>query len=165
MTLVEVTNLLEYIAKNQPNINTVVGSGDIFDLNKENYQVRYSAFCATQRTHTFDENFVTFNFTLYYVDRLTTDLRNKIEVQSTAVDTLTNIYKTIKNNVSFLEINAGEIVTFTEKFTAECAGAYMNVGIITSYESLCAIVKQEFGEFAPEPYSDDWFKWVVKRLY
>lgn len=171
MTLLEVTKLIEYIAANQPNVNTIVESGDIFDLNKDNYEVKYSAFCATQRTHTFDEQFITFNFTLYYVDRLTADERNKIEVQSTAVEVLTNIYKTLRSiNLEVIgspiinDITAEDIVTFTEKFTAECAGAYMNISIITSYDNLCETLKINLGDFAPDPYSDDFYKWAIKEI-
>jgi len=160
MTLQETIKLLEYIAQLQPNINGVVESGDIFDLNKEEYEQKYSAFCVTQNTHQIGLDFTTYSFTLFYVDRLTLDKTNKIEVQSTAVQFFQNFIKTINDKVPELNINRGEITTFTERFSAECAGAWMRCDITTPNISLCAYVKTKLGEFAPAEYSDDYFKWV-----
>lgn len=164
MTLLETINLLNWIAKNQPNVNGIVESGDIFDLNKEEYQQKYSAFCATQNTHTVGEEFTTYSFTLFYVDRLTLDKSNKIEIQSTAVQFFANLIKTIMHNFDNLDWTNGDVTTFTEKFSAECAGAYMTCSITTPNNSLCETIKLELGEFAPKPYSDDWFKWVERYL-
>lgn len=167
MTLLETINLLNWIAKRQPNVNGIVETGDIFDLNKDEYQQKYAAFCATQNTHTVGEEFTTFSFTLFYVDRLTLDKSNKIEIQSTAVEFFANLIKTVMQKYDKLNWTNGDVTTFTEKFSAECAGAYMTCSITTENKSLCAIVKKEFnrmGEFAPQEFSDDWFKWVEINL-
>lgn len=164
MTLIETINLLNWIAKNQPNVNGIVETGDVFDLNKDEYNQKYAAFCATQGTHNVGEEFTTYSFTLFYVDRLTLDKSNKIEIQSTAVEFFGNLIKTIMHNFENLNWTNGDVVTFTEKFSAECAGAYMTCNITTPNKSLCEIVKLELGEFAPKPYSDDWFKWVEKYI-
>lgn len=164
MTLLETINLLNWIASNQPNVNGIVETGDIYDLNKDEYQQKYSAFCVTQDTHNVGEEFTTFSFTLYYVDRLTLDKNNKLEIQSTAVEFFANFIKTVMQKFDSLNWTNGEVTTFTEKFSAECAGAYMDCSITTPNISLCAIVKLELGEFAPKPYSDDWFKYVEKYI-
>lgn len=164
MTLIETINLLNWIAKNQPNVNGIVETGDVFDLNKDEYNQKYAAFCATQGTHNVGEEFTTYSFTLFYVDRLTLDKSNKIEIQSTAVEFFGNLIKTIMHNFENLNWTNGDVVTFTEKFSAECAGAYMTCNITTPNKSLCEIVKLELGEFAPTPYSDDWFKWVERYI-
>lgn len=164
MTLIEVINLINWIAQNQPNVNGIVKTGDIYDLNKEEYQQKYAAFCATQNTHSVNEDFTIFSFTLFYVDRLTLDKSNKIEIQSTAVEFFANLIKTIMQKFPSLDWTNGDITTFTEKFSAECAGAYMTCNITTPNRSLCAIIKQELGEFAPLEYSDDWFKYVEKYI-
>ena len=57
MTLLETINLLNWIAKNQPNVNGIVETGDVFDLNKDEYNQKYAAFCATQGTHNVGEEF------------------------------------------------------------------------------------------------------------
>ena len=164
MTLIEVINLLNWIAQNQPNVNGIVETGDVYDLNKDEYQQKYAAFCATQGTHNVGEEFTTFSFTLFYVDRLTLDKSNKIEIQSTAVEFFGNLIKTVLHKFENLNWTNGDVVTFTEKFSAECAGAYMTCNITTPNKSLCEIVKLELGEFAPQPYSDDWFKFVEKYI-
>lgn len=164
MTLIEVINLLNWMAQNQPNVNGIVETGDIYDLNKDEYQQRYAVFCATQDTHNISVDFNTFNFTLFYVDRLTLDKSNKIEIQSTAVEFFSNLIKTIMQKLPSVDITNGDVKTFTEKFSAECAGAYMSCSITTKTQSICAIIKQELGEFAPLEYSDDWFKWVEKYI-
>lgn len=160
MTLIEVINLLDWIAQNQPNVNGIVETGDIYDLNKDEYQQKYAAFCATQNTHSVNEDFTIFSFTLFYVDRLTLDKSNKIEIQSTAVEFFANLIKTIMQKFPSLDWTNGDITTFTEKFSAECAGAFMTCSITTKNQSICAMIKRELGEFAPEEFSDDWFKWV-----
>jgi hypothetical protein len=164
MTLVETINLLNWIAQNQPNVNGVVETGDIYDLNKEEFQQKYAAFCVQQNTHTVTQDFTTFSFTLFYVDRLTLDKSNKIEIQSTAVEFFSNLIKTIMTKFDNLDFTNGEVTTFTERFSAECAGAFMNCRITTANKSLCATIKMELGEFAPKEYSDDWFKWVEKYI-
>lgn len=164
MTLIEVIQLLNWIASNQPNVNGIVETGDIYDLNKDEYQQKYSAFCVTQNTHNVGEEFTTYSFTLFYVDRLTLDKSNKLEIQSTAVEFFGNLIKTIMQKFEFLNWTNGDVTTFTEKFSAECAGAYMTCSITTPNNSLCAMVKLDLGEFAPKPYSDDWFKYVEKYI-
>lgn len=164
MTLLETINLLNYIAQNQPNVNGIVETGDIYDLNKDEYEQKYAAFCVTQNTHNVGEEFTTFSFTLFYVDRLTLDKSNKIEIQSTAVEFFGNFIKTIMQRFDWLDWTNGDVTTFTEKFSAECAGAYMTCNITTPNKSLCAMIQFRLGEFAPQPYSDDWFNYVEKYI-
>lgn len=164
MTLLETIKLLEYIAASQPNINGIVETGDIFDLNKEEYEQKYTAFCVTQNLHQIGLDFSTFSFTLFYVDRLTLDKTNKIEIHSSAVQFFQNFIKTIMEKVPQLNIDRGEVQTFTEKFTAECAGAYMRCDITTPNISLCSLMNTELGNAAPEIFSDDYYKCVFNYL-
>lgn len=149
MTLLETINLLNWVAQNQPNVNGIVETGDIFDLNKDEYQQKYAAFCATQGEHEITESWSRFSFILYYVDRLNLDKSNKDEIHSTAVEFFHNFASTIYSNYPSVDFTAGRVVTFTERFSAECAGAYMTCDIVTTPQSLCPI---EFGETpSPEP--------------
>lgn len=166
MTLYETIKTIEDVAKQQPNVNNIIKSGDIFDLNTEEYQQQYSAFCVTQRTHVPQENFITFNFTLYYVDRLTEDKSNKLFVQSTACEILTNIVKYLHQTMYFLEIENSEITTFTQRFTAECAGAFINVSITVPYTNICASTPggggtKIPGEFDEHEFSTDFFLYTI----
>lgn len=136
MILNDIIVRIQNIAAQQPNINSVVESGNIYDLNNEEWEQRYSAFVLAQRTHSPGVDFNTFNFTLYYVDRLTLDESNKNEVQATAIEVLSNIVRYIKNEDWLLDSNFGDATTFTQKFTAMTAGAWMDCSIIVAAD-LC----------------------------
>lgn len=135
MTLKEIIANIEGVAGKQPNINTIVRSGDIYDLNSEN-NIRYSAFCATQQQHTEIGDFMNYAFYLYYVDRLTSDGSNKVDIQSHGISTLSNIIRTLKNND---EYEIGDVVyqPFTQRFESDCAGVYATITISVPLEFIC----------------------------
>lgn len=136
MTLKEIKEMIEGIAERQPNINTVVKSGDIYELNTEG-TITYRVFCLTQQPHTEREGFRTYNFYMFVVDRLLSNGLNKIAVQSAAIETLSNIINTLRGNFD-LEINDNiTYQTFTQRFASECAGAYTSVSI-TVPVTICA---------------------------
>ena len=167
MTLLETIKILEHIASEQSNVNGIVESGDIFDLNKDEYQQKYSAFCVTQGTHSIGTEFNTYSFTLFYVDRLTLDKSNKLEIHSTAVEFFSNFLHTINDDWSGLNVETGDVTTFTERFSAECAGAYMTVSITTTSKSLCKIYYEELkkkGEFDPMEFSNAFFLWARNNI-
>lgn len=135
MTLKEVINALNTIALSQPDVNDYVKSGNIYDLNSDRV-ANYSVFCCTQGTHSynFDNGLNTFNFILYYVDRLQSDGDNKIEVQSTAIETLKNIIRTFSKE-NDVEISNASFEVFTESFSVLAAGAYTSVSIVVDDEN------------------------------
>ena len=130
MTLKEVIDSLNNIALSQPDVNDYIKSGNIYDLNSER-NAKYSVFCCTQGTHSYDfqQGDNTFNFILYYVDRLQSDGDNKIEVQSTAIETLKNILRTFSHE-NDVDIQNASFEVFTESFSSLCAGAYTTVSIM-----------------------------------
>lgn len=136
MTLKQIKELIEGIAEKQPNINTVVNSGDIYELNTEG-NIKYRAFCLTQQVHTEVEGFRTYNFYMFVVDRLLSNGKNKIAVQSAAIETLSNIINTLRQTFE-IEINDNiNYQVFTQRFASECAGAYTSVSITVPITS-CA---------------------------
>lgn len=139
MNLYETIKWIEDIASTQPNINTIVESGNIYDLNADEFELKYSAFCISQRTHQrLSKDNMRFNFTMFYVDRLTSDHSNKLDIQSNAVDFFNNILNSIdSSDAHYVDYEYGEINPFTQRFTAECAGAYMDFSIIVPLESTC----------------------------
>lgn len=158
MTLLETVKLIEYIASRQPNINTVVETDDIYELNTDNYQVRYSAFCLQQQRHVSNiEGFTTFNFNAYYVDRLTEDKSNKIEIQSTGITLLQNIINILNDRIWISDVTVSEFVTFTERFTAECAGVYCTISVTVPNVSLCGHYIDEY-DFNEDFGADFWTK-------
>lgn len=139
MTLLETTRLIENISRQYPNVNSIVESGDIFDLNNEEYEQEYAAVCVTQQPHILDEQFITYSFIIYYVDRLVLDKSNKIEIQSQACQFFHNLVASLKDKYEGIDFEWGEVVTFIQRFTAECAGAYMRMNVITTPDTLCPI--------------------------
>jgi len=134
-SLFEIKKLIEGIADKQPNVNTVVKSGDIYELNTSG-DVKYGAFCLTQQVHTEEEGFRTYNFYMFVVDRLLSNGLNKTAAQSNAIEVLSNIINTLRANDD-LEINSMiTYQTFTQRFSSECAGAYCSVSITVPIE-LC----------------------------
>lgn len=135
MTLKEIIYEMEMIASKQPAINHIVKSGDIYDLNSDN-DVRYGAFCVTQQQHTEVEGFVNFVFYLYYVDRLTSDKSNKVDIQSHGISTLSNIIRVLENNN---DLEHSDIIyqPFVQRFASDCAGVYATVTITIPIEEMC----------------------------
>lgn len=137
MNLKQVIDTLNNIAISQPEINQVIESGNIYDLNSER-NAKFGVFCATQRTHSYDleagQN--TFNFFLYYVDRQQSDNDNKIEVQSTAIEVLKNIIRTFAYEYD-IEVLTVDFDVFEESFAQLCAGAYATVSIVADDENNC----------------------------
>lgn len=135
MNLKEVIEGLNSIALSQPDVNDYVKSGNIYDINEQR-NIKYSVFCVTQGTHSynFTNGYNTFNFILYYVDRLQSDGDNKVEVQSTAIETLKNIIREFMKEYD-VEIETASFEVFTESFSSLCAGAYTTVSIFVDDEN------------------------------
>ena len=136
MTLRDTILLLERIAADQPAIHTIVRN-DVYKLNTAP-SVNYGAFAWTQGTHSGSiESWGTaFRFSLFYVDRLTEDGSNQIEVQSTACAVLDNILRKLASEG--LEVEAWTINTFNEKFADMCAGAFAQVLVRVPKDTVCA---------------------------
>lgn len=123
MTLVEIINEIKRIADKQPNIN-YVGEGDIYSLNSLP-NIDYSVFFITQNAHNQTENTITYNFNLYYVDRLTENQDNTLDIQSAGILMLGNIINTINELIDEVELVYDiQFQPFTHKFADDCAGVY-----------------------------------------
>ena len=130
MTLKEIFDSFNEIALKQPTINEIIKDGNIYTLNNEG-TFKFGVFCAVQDIHHYEieKNAMTYRFFLYYVDRLKSDSSNKIEIQSTAIQTLNNIIRpfTEKNDVDVA--TTIDYTPFTESFKQLCAGCYCAVAI------------------------------------
>ena len=135
MNLFETVDTIINTCKAQPNINTAY-EGSVYDLN-DKQDIRYGACVVTQRSHSEDEDNRTYRFYVFAVDRLLNDKSNRLEVQSWALDTLSNVFASLRQNEDFVIENINYVM-FTERFDSECAGAYAEVDIITDYENYCS---------------------------
>lgn len=130
------TEALKEAAKAQPAVKTVVPN-DVYRLNSKP-RVDYGVFSFVQGTHRDDlEGFTRFVFTLFYIDRLTDDKSNEIDVQSTGIDVLRNIIRTIEAKYIGGEHQSVSYTTFTERFSDECAGAFAYVEFTVPVDTLC----------------------------
>jgi len=135
MTLLEVIRLMERVASEQPTINMIV-ENDIYKLNSCK-DAEYGAFAFVQSQHTgrVEEDYKTFNFSLFYVDRLTEGKANQLEVQSVGIETLGNILRRLDEEG--LIIGNATYQVFNQRFTDECAGVFCNVAI-SALNGMCA---------------------------
>lgn len=154
MTLQQVIRTVEVIASKQPAVNMIVRN-DIFRLN-EAPDARYGVFAWLQGQHTgsVGESLVRYSFTFFYADRLTADLGNQVEVQSTGVEVLTNILRVLdQRGISVADRYSFR--TFNERFHDECAGVFCDVTLEVPAGSLCP---EGFGDFNDD-FNDDFMIW------
>ena len=146
MKLLDFITKLNSCAAKVPNMGHICG-GNIYELN-EYQNVKYPAFCATQGQHSQEGDWRYYNFTLFYVDRLVSNKRNAVEIQSEAIDVLSNII----NEIEYygIEINGSVLYdVFTERFESECAGAFCTVTFAVMKDDVC-----------PE-----WYKDPIRKIY
>lgn len=136
MTLSEVIKVIEGVASNQPSINMVV-QHNAFKLN-DVPDAKYGAFAWVQGQHTasVESSFITYSFFLYYIDRLTHDKSNLIEVQSVGVMTLDNIIKSLED-LGIYTSTPYSFQPFSQRFLDECGGVYVNVSFDVPISSSC----------------------------
>lgn len=159
MTLYETIKTVNNVAASEPNINTIVLSGNVFDLNTNNITVRYSTFCCEQMTHQrTEEEFMIFNFRLYFIDRLTEDMRNRIEIQSKGIETLESILHKIRDLDIFGITSDYTYTPFTNRFEAWCAGVYCEVGIQVPADYCYDDIRELLGDFNIDFNYDFWVK-------
>lgn len=141
ITLAKIIDTISAIASGERNINTIV-QNDIYELDAQP-NTKYSVFGITQNTHTEDENFIYYNFYLYYINRVTNDERsNEILNQSTGIQVLRNI---IRKTVEYLDIEVSEIIQyypFIQKFADVCSGVYADVTFAVPLD-MCA---EDYGD-------------------
>ncbi len=164
MTLFETIKTIYQIASTEPNINTLVLSGDILDVNTNNTTVRYSAFCCEQMTpngHEKRDDFMRYGFRLYFMDRLTEDGKNKIEVQSKGIQTLESILGKIRDSEILGVADSYYYSVFTNRFEAWCAGAYAEVVILAPAYYCYDDVQELLGDFNIDFNLDFWVKPIL----
>lgn len=134
MTLSQTIGLFEGVAKQQPSINMIV-QNDVYRINSAP-SLKYGVFAWTQGQHSGSINgMTTFSFTFFYVDRLTEDKSNQIEIQSVGCETIGNILRLLDEHD--VEVGSYTMQTFNQRFTDECAGVFCNVSLSVNPQSMC----------------------------
>ena len=150
MTLSDLIKTLELVASHQPSIKMVV-ENDIFRLNSK-ADARYGVFAFVQQQHTTstESNFITYAFTLFYVDRLKNDRSNQIEIQSVGIQTLDNIIRAL-DDLGIYSDQSYSFQVFNQRFVDECAGVFCNVALSVPVGSICP---EDFADFNSD-FNDD----------
>ena len=128
MILAELNKMLLNVARSNYLVNDAF-IGDVYTINgKEN---RFGCFVATPMSAVKESGTITYNYYLYYIDRLTKDEMNIDYVQSDAVSMLKGLLDFIEQNG--VEVETGsEFTLFRQQFSDWCAGAYVNVNILVA---------------------------------
>lgn len=151
MTFKELVHRIEVVASKQPTINMVV-ENDVYRLNNVS-DARYGVFAWLQGQHSASvtSDLQTFKFTFFYVDRLTSEQGNQIEVQSVGMQTLDNIIRTLDD----MGLDASDFTfqAFNQRFLDECAGVFCNVSFNVPVESSCGESFEDFND----DFNNDFF--------
>ena len=145
MTLSGTIRYIERIALMQPSVKMVVPN-DIFRLNATP-SAEYAVFGWTQGQHTIgaDDSYATYAFTFFYVDRLTEDKGNELEIQSVGITVLDNIIRTVVQ--AGVQV-AGDytFTSFNQRFVDECAGVYCTIALRVPLDSVCEDAYFDFND-------------------
>lgn len=137
MSLYSTTHRILELGRKQPNVFEA-GEGSIYDYLNGRMDVAYPVVVVTQQQHIQDmmvaADFDTWTFQIFYVDRLTSDKDNRLEVQSTAIEALKNIIRGLEKDT---QIVSNAYTTFTERFESMCAGAYAELSLLDLTDTIC----------------------------
>lgn len=126
ITLSYIIDVISSIASGEKNINTVI-LNDIYELDGMP-NAKYNVFGLTQNIHSEDEQFMYYNFYLYFINRVNNDgKQNEILNQSTGIQVLRNI---IRKACEYLDIEVNtdiQYFPFIQKFADVCSGVYADV--------------------------------------
>lgn len=136
MTLSDTIKAIEKLAAGSPSVGSIVRN-DIFRLNSLP-DAEYAVFGWTQGQHSASVNssLITFNFTFFYIDRLTEDKRNQVEIQSVGIQVLDNLIRSLELQTVYAE-NPYTFTTFNQRFLDECAGVFTQVALSVPVGDLC----------------------------
>lgn len=141
ITLAKIIDVICAIASGERNINTVI-QNDIYELDGQP-DTKYNVFGITQNIHSEDDQFMYYDFNLYFINRVTNDERsNEILNQSTGIQVLRNI---IRKTCEYLDIEVNtdiQYFPFIQKFADVCSGVYADV-IFAVPIDLCV---EDYGE-------------------
>lgn len=131
MTLKTIIDKLREYALATPNVGGVI----VNDVFRENFwdDAHYGVVAIIQREHSVSDNVATYRFQLAYIDRLTEDKGNEVDIQSEGVMVISNIVNALIEDNADIELN-GDISfsVFNERFKDDCGGVLADVAFLTS---------------------------------
>jgi hypothetical protein len=131
MTLKTIIDKLREYALATPNVGGVI----VNDVFRENFwdDAHYGVVAIIQREHSVSDNIATYRFQLAYIDRLTEDKGNEVDIQSEGVMVISNIVNALIEDNADIEMNGDmSFSVFNERFKDDCGGVLADVAFLTS---------------------------------
>lgn len=126
-----------------------VGEGDIYEqLNSGDH--KYPCVFLTVQNVDSNGSQMTVTGSLFYVDALLSDTSNKLQIQSTGMTTLHQIFMRLMDNYPDFELRTGRYTPFDEKFSDLCAGVFSNF-TISFMDDTCIVNDDIFEGDIPTP--------------
>ena len=118
----EIVKIIKNISLALPDVESFY-TGDVYEINKDQ-SVKYGSVVLTNQEHSFDNinDQFNYNFVLFYIDRLTDDEANRIDVQTAGINALTTIVKTVEDYGCIIDNVRYNV--FKERFNDWCSGVY-----------------------------------------
>lgn len=137
MTLIEVIQMIESAAAAQPAVRTIVRQ-DARRIN-DCPNALYGVFSWVQGVHTYPvgNDSVVYQFSLFYIDRLTADRKNETFIQSTGIQVLKNVIDQMNETPEVFGISEVQFTPFDYRFADECAGVFTNLRIEVAANGVC----------------------------
>jgi len=121
---------LKYIGENHGLVSTCLEGDNIYEVSHTD--IAYPLVFITPQPHILDNPISTYNFVIYFIDRLSDGKTNRLDIHSAALKALNDIML----SVDLLDSTESKrpftnTTLFTEKFADECAGGWIEVSIDT----------------------------------
>lgn len=131
--------IAEYGIKNKI-INSSMAAMSIYELNADNTKEYPVLFTAPTGAHRAYRNTTDYTLTLYYLDRLTRDNENGVNVLSTSIEQLKNLINGVRNIDGIVDVSEDyDIINFadTQGTSDNVAGSYATIKVTTINSERC----------------------------
>ena len=126
MNFIQILRKLEAYSLSLPYVNST-NLGDIYEYLNGKPNVKYATVNIDINQSTRNDNLTSYSVYLYYVDRLTEDKSNWMEVKTTAEQVLNSI---VNYAAEIGDVNDGWTINyFEQQFSDFCAGGYVQFNL------------------------------------
>lgn len=142
MTLENLLYEISHLAIGQKIINYSAAGTDIYVLNGQTIKDWPVLFSSPTGTQYVKENSTVFTITIYYLERMLSDLSNDVNVISVSIEQLKNLINGIKQIQGVMSVeDEYEVVGFTETeaFNDSVAGAYATIKVEVVNNTICYV--------------------------
>lgn len=142
MTLENLLYEISRLAIGQKIINYSAAGTDIYVLNGQTIKDWPVLFSSPTGTQYVKENSTVFTLTIYYLERMLSDLSNDVNVISVSIEQLKNLINGIKQIQGVMNVeDEYEVVGFTETeaFNDSVAGAYATIKVEVANNTICYV--------------------------